>query len=266
MVFYMSFFEAVEHLPPEDFKDTLCGIFNYALCGKMPECDGVAKSIFVLTKPQIDKNNQRYENAKKSHAPKPEKPCSEDKNTHTEKESKSLNTSENKPSEKAQNRVENTEKQADIKAENKAETVIEKPENTPKTPPEADFSPYSEPCESLDFIPDSDLIISSDSFAQSKNSDAVTPVTDGYGVYNNVVLSPLEKSKLIVELGMTKYLDRVEFLSRYIKRKPGYKSACHYEDIRGWVNDAVTKQRPPKKEEKPNPFGDLQFEDFFEKP
>ena len=66
MVFYSSFFEAIQELPPEEFKKCACAILGYGLNGVVPETSGVEKSIFVLIKPQIDKNNQRWSNAKKS--------------------------------------------------------------------------------------------------------------------------------------------------------------------------------------------------------
>lgn len=62
MVFYRSFFEAVEDLPPEDFKQAVTAIMRYALDGTTDDVKGVAKSILIMARPQIDKNNKRYEN------------------------------------------------------------------------------------------------------------------------------------------------------------------------------------------------------------
>lgn len=62
MVFYRSFFEAVEGLPPEDFKQAVTAIMRYALDGTADDVKGVAKSILIMARPQIDKNNKRYEN------------------------------------------------------------------------------------------------------------------------------------------------------------------------------------------------------------
>ena len=62
MVFYRSFFEAVEDLPPEDFKQAVTAIMRYALDGTADDVNGVAKSILIMARPQIDKNNKRYEN------------------------------------------------------------------------------------------------------------------------------------------------------------------------------------------------------------
>lgn len=62
MVFYRSFFEAVEDLPPEDFKQAVTAIMRYGLDGTADDVKGVAKSILIMARPQIDKNNKRYEN------------------------------------------------------------------------------------------------------------------------------------------------------------------------------------------------------------
>ena len=65
MVFYRSFYQAVEDLPPEEFKASVMAILGYGLDGKCEEVSGVSKSILALVKPQIDKNNKRYENSLK---------------------------------------------------------------------------------------------------------------------------------------------------------------------------------------------------------
>ena len=40
-------------------------MLEYGLNGNEPETDGIEKTVFVMAKPQIDKNNQRYMNGKK---------------------------------------------------------------------------------------------------------------------------------------------------------------------------------------------------------
>ncbi|MCD8036978.1 MAG: DUF6291 domain-containing protein [Clostridiales bacterium] len=65
MVFYRSFFDAVKNLPEKEFKQSVMALLYYGLDGKEPEeGDVLAQTIFVLSKPQIDKNNQRYLNGK----------------------------------------------------------------------------------------------------------------------------------------------------------------------------------------------------------
>ena len=250
MVFYSSFYDAVEDLPAEQFKETLCNIFKYALCGETPQVSGVAKAVFVLVKPQIDKNNQRYENAKKSHTPK----------------SVDNQNAENKALSKPQE----AEKTPSAKHTPK-KTKDNIPFHESKEPAAAiqENPSFDEP-RVLDFIPDGDVIISSDSFCDSsavnKSESVLTKKTAGAGEYENVFLTAVERADLLLELGMDEYLERVDFLSRYIKRKPGYNSACHYEDLRGWVKAAVSKPRPPKKEEKNDGLCGLTFDNIFEKP
>lgn len=65
VVFYRSFYEALKDLPPEQFKESVKAIMEYGLNGKAPETTGIEKTIFLLTKPQIDANNKRYENGTK---------------------------------------------------------------------------------------------------------------------------------------------------------------------------------------------------------
>lgn len=64
MVFYRSFYEAVKDLSPEDFKKAVCTLMDYGLDEIVPESTGIEKTIYVMAKPQIDKNNQRYVNGK----------------------------------------------------------------------------------------------------------------------------------------------------------------------------------------------------------
>lgn len=61
-VFYRSFYEAVKDLPAEEFKKSVCAIMDYGLDGMEPTTNGIEKTIYLLTKPQIDANNKRYEN------------------------------------------------------------------------------------------------------------------------------------------------------------------------------------------------------------
>lgn len=65
VVFYRSFYEALKDLPPEQFKESVKAIMEYGLNGKEPETTGIEKTIFLLTKPQIDANNKRYQNGTK---------------------------------------------------------------------------------------------------------------------------------------------------------------------------------------------------------
>ena len=73
-VFYRSFMEALEELDIQTRALCYEAITQYALNGIEIELTGVAKAIFLLIKPQIDANNQRFENGCKGGRPKKEKP------------------------------------------------------------------------------------------------------------------------------------------------------------------------------------------------
>lgn len=64
MVFYRSFYEAVSNLPPDEFKKCVSALLDYGLDGIEPKTDGIEKTVYIMAKPQIDKNNQRYTNGK----------------------------------------------------------------------------------------------------------------------------------------------------------------------------------------------------------
>ncbi len=70
-VFYRSFYEAIKDLPRDIQGEIYTAIMEYGLNGKETEnLKPIAKSLFVLIKPLIDKNNQRYENGKKGGRPR----------------------------------------------------------------------------------------------------------------------------------------------------------------------------------------------------
>lgn len=66
MVFYRSFYEAIEDLDDNETKlRAYQAIFKYGLDGEKPELKGTEKAIFRLIKPQIDANNIRKTNGNK---------------------------------------------------------------------------------------------------------------------------------------------------------------------------------------------------------
>lgn len=69
MVFYKSFFDAIRELPPEEFKKCACAILEYGIEGTEPVQGGLERTVYLMAKPQIDKNNQRYENGKRGGRP-----------------------------------------------------------------------------------------------------------------------------------------------------------------------------------------------------
>lgn len=84
VVFYRSFYEAVKNLPPEEFKRSVQSIMEYGLNGIEPETDGIERTVFLLTKPQIDANNRRYKNGKKGGAKSSQEGTKEEPNDNQE--------------------------------------------------------------------------------------------------------------------------------------------------------------------------------------
>ena len=64
--FYESFFKAICSLPKKDRLAVYEAICGYALYQIDPELDGPAASIFILTKPVLDKGRMKAQNRIKS--------------------------------------------------------------------------------------------------------------------------------------------------------------------------------------------------------
>jgi len=71
IVFYRSFSDAIKALPEGEQLAALWAVLDYGLDGTEP-ADGIARAIWLMSKPLIDKNNQRYENGKRGGRPKKE--------------------------------------------------------------------------------------------------------------------------------------------------------------------------------------------------
>ena len=71
-VFYRSFYESIRELPIETQAQVYSAVFEYALNHNEVELNGVQKAIFSLIKPQLDANQNKYENGCKGGRPKKE--------------------------------------------------------------------------------------------------------------------------------------------------------------------------------------------------
>ena len=70
-VFYRSFYEGIKELPRDIQGEVLTAIMEYGLNGVTTENQKpITKAMFALIKPQLDANNQRFENGKNGGAPK----------------------------------------------------------------------------------------------------------------------------------------------------------------------------------------------------
>lgn len=219
MVFYDSFFEAIKDLPPEEFKKCACGLFSYGLYGEVPETTGIEKTIYVLSKPLIDKNNQRWENSKKRTEKKNEKvvPAEETERVVIAEEAESYEQQE--PAGAVQTVAEIADEAAcpeevkHIQTDNRKETAVRKEwsENT-GTPIAVNYDPSVKDGTNMVFYE---------------------------GTYKNVRLNVAEKCRIINEIGMIKYFDCVKYLSEYLHVNPTLDSGDHMEDILGWVLQRV---------------------------
>ena len=70
-IFYRSFYEGIKELPRDIQGEVLTAIMEYGLNGVTTENQKqITKAMFALIKPQLDANNQRFENGKKGGRPK----------------------------------------------------------------------------------------------------------------------------------------------------------------------------------------------------
>jgi hypothetical protein len=69
-VFYRSFYEAIQMLPPEERLQVYDAISELALNGNQAETTGSAAIVMKLVKPQILANNRKYKNGCKGGRPK----------------------------------------------------------------------------------------------------------------------------------------------------------------------------------------------------
>lgn len=73
-IFYRSFFEAIDTLPRDIQGEIYRAIVRYGITGEETESlKPIARSLFILMKPQIDANMSRYENGCKGGRPKAER-------------------------------------------------------------------------------------------------------------------------------------------------------------------------------------------------
>lgn len=74
VVFYKSFYDAIEALPVKYRADVYAAVCRYSFYGEIPELDGVPKALFIVMKANIDASEKRYtaavENGKKGGRPK----------------------------------------------------------------------------------------------------------------------------------------------------------------------------------------------------
>jgi len=224
MVFFYGFYDAVKDMPGEKFKKCVCAILEYGFMGKEVETNGVEEVVLKLAKPVIDasvkKREAKQESGRKGGAPKGNRNAAKTKITESS-DPKQPKTTKNNLNENV-NENENVNVNENVNADENVNANA----NNAKAP----------------------------SCSDDRASVHV------YGEYENVYLTDAEKETLYNILGKERFDASVAHLSRYIKRKPKFRSGCHFEDLRGWVQEAVGKTT-----DNTNPF-DFSLEDIFEKP
>jgi hypothetical protein len=95
-IFYTSFVDAIDTLPEEDQLRAYKAISHYATKGEVPSPSiGIAYTIFLMAKPQIDANKNRRENGGKGGRPKKETYGFEDENHRLSDEKPNVNVNVN---------------------------------------------------------------------------------------------------------------------------------------------------------------------------
>ena len=64
-VFYRSFYDGIKAMPKKMRLELFEAVFDYTFYDVQPELEGMTAALFSVMKPQIDANNERYENGKK---------------------------------------------------------------------------------------------------------------------------------------------------------------------------------------------------------
>ncbi len=70
MIFYRSFYEAIQDLPDAEALQVYNAVFAYGLDFKETELTGIASTVFKLVKPQLDANIRKYQNSLKGGRPR----------------------------------------------------------------------------------------------------------------------------------------------------------------------------------------------------
>jgi len=171
----------------------------------VPETTGIEKTIYVLSKPLIDKNNQRWENSRK----------------RTVRISKS----------------DVPEEDTDIVPEEIADVLEKTDEDTCSEAESTKQADSFKPAPVREVMAQVNNTSVSERIPPSVKDGTNLVFTEG--PYKNVRLNVAEKCRIINEIGFLKYSDCVKYLSEYLHNNPYLDSGDHMEDILGWVVQKV---------------------------
>lgn len=134
VVFYKSFYESINELPPESALKIYNSIFGYAFADELPELSGIEKALFTIIKPQIDANNKRYESGKKGGRPPKKTETTKEENKNQWLLNQETNGFDNKEPNDNVNDNENVSVNDNGNANEKEDTVCAEPEKPDDTP------------------------------------------------------------------------------------------------------------------------------------
>ena len=147
-IFYRSFYEGIKELPRDIQGEVLTAIMEYGLNGVTTENQKpITKAMFALIKPQLDANNQRFENGKRGGRPKAD--CNqtetETKPNHNQTETKlkpNHNQTETKPEPNVNDNVNDNDISFFKKKKQKSASVdFEEEKNNPPLSDQKETSP-----------------------------------------------------------------------------------------------------------------------------
>jgi hypothetical protein len=138
-VFYKSFSDAVDLLPPEQCKTVVQALCHYALYGEMPKnIDDFCMAMFAVMKPQIDANNKRREAGRKGGEANGSNLEADDKQTEANPKQTEAKVKEK---DKVKDKVKDTEKEKNTK-EKESDALAERSFSEPVKEALSDWLQY----------------------------------------------------------------------------------------------------------------------------
>lgn len=96
IVFYRSFYEALKELDTISKAEVFDAIMEFSFHGTEIQLHGVAKTVFILIKPQLEANMRRYENGMKPKQKKANEKQNESRHQTNVNDNANVNANENK--------------------------------------------------------------------------------------------------------------------------------------------------------------------------
>ena len=215
-----SFYEAMKYLPDQERLELFDGICAYSLCGTVPEnLSPVAKSMFILMRPNIDSSAKKYSAAVSNGKQRSKK--NSEANEQREEPSDDQSNDQNNNQCNNQKQDQSTDHDYDL---------------------DLDYDSDLDSDLDLDSDSHSDSDLDSESSAKGSSPKKEKKSKHKYGEYENVLLTDEEAEKLRKEL--SNFDELVQRLSEYIA-STGKKYKSHYATLRTWNRREPKSKRPP---------------------